>query len=593
MAQKMYSEEPPLSGIVVGSDIFCLERSPLGAGAPFQYATMEQIATFVNTVSGSAGAPNWNASTNSPTLASSTAAASLIYLVSVAGTTSLNDIDTWEVGDYVYFTGGVWERLEMTEAARAQRMSNKTVTNSLLLSNVYYADVTDPTKKVQFDLSAMAAADEFTFAFTGEVIGTLPSSGNFNFASTQLSETFTNKSISGATNTLSAIGNSSLTNSSITINGVSVSLGGSTTVTASTTAALTVSTGLLLNSGTTFDGGTAKTITIDSTVVTLAGSQTLTNKTLTGNIATNLVSGAATITLPTTTGTLATLAGTETLTNKTLTGNTATNLVSGAATITLPTVTGTLATLAGTETLSNKSIVSDSLLLTLASEPTNTVNFDLTSLANTNIDFTLSFDANTGGNEANFLEGNYDVVGDILPQSIAYKDIGLSTIGTSSLASATTYFRDTFSDSTRLFFDLGLMPTSAVANIQMLGTSTVSFEAGTYTVASIASPQTLTNKNIVPRGTTLTSGTGTLTENYDVLLINKSVASATTVLCPASAPALPAFYVIKDAKGDAATNNITIFPTATYTIDGASSFVMNANYQSVKLYWSGTNYYIL
>jgi hypothetical protein len=39
---------------------------------------------------------------------------------------------------------------------------------------------------------------------------------------------------------------------------------------------------------------------------------------LSGNIATNLVSGAATITLPTVTSTLATLAGTETLTNKTL-----------------------------------------------------------------------------------------------------------------------------------------------------------------------------------------------------------------------------------------------------------------------------------
>lgn len=47
-------------------------------------------------------------------------------------------------------------------------------------------------------------------------------------------DTFTNKSISGSTNTLSNISNSSLTNSTITINGVSVSLGGSTTVTGDT-----------------------------------------------------------------------------------------------------------------------------------------------------------------------------------------------------------------------------------------------------------------------------------------------------------------------------------------------------------------------
>ena len=82
----------------------------------------------------------------------------------------------------------------------------------------------------------------------------------------------------------------------------------------------------------------------------MAGTETLTGKTLTGNIAVTLVSGAATITLPTTTSTLATLALTETLTNKTLSGNTAVTLVSGAATVTLPTTTGTLATLGNAET---------------------------------------------------------------------------------------------------------------------------------------------------------------------------------------------------------------------------------------------------
>ena len=94
--------------------------------------------------------------------------------------------------------------------------------------------------------------------------------------------TFAGVSISGSTNTLSNIGNSSLTNSSVTYNGVTVALGASGTITASTTAALTVSTGLQLDSGTTFDGSTAKTISIDSTVATLTGSQTLTNKTMSG-----------------------------------------------------------------------------------------------------------------------------------------------------------------------------------------------------------------------------------------------------------------------------------------------------------------------
>lgn len=46
-------------------------------------------------------------------------------------------------------------------------------------------------------------------------------------------QVLTNKTISGASNTLSNIGNSSLTNSSITINGTPVSLGGSVTIEAS------------------------------------------------------------------------------------------------------------------------------------------------------------------------------------------------------------------------------------------------------------------------------------------------------------------------------------------------------------------------
>jgi hypothetical protein len=46
-------------------------------------------------------------------------------------------------------------------------------------------------------------------------------------------QTLTNKTISGSSNTLSNIGNSSLTNSAITVNGTSVSLGGSVVVEAS------------------------------------------------------------------------------------------------------------------------------------------------------------------------------------------------------------------------------------------------------------------------------------------------------------------------------------------------------------------------
>jgi hypothetical protein len=79
--------------------------------------------------------------------------------------------------------------------------------------------------------------------------------------------TLTNKTISGSTNTLSNIANASLSNSTISGKALGTNLD-----------TLTISTGL---SGTSYNGSGAVTIAIDSTVATLTGSQTLTNKTLT------------------------------------------------------------------------------------------------------------------------------------------------------------------------------------------------------------------------------------------------------------------------------------------------------------------------
>lgn len=126
-----------------------------------------------------------------------------------------------------------------------------------------------------------SGAFPITIAATNTTSVTLPTSGTL--ATLAGSEVLTNKTISGTNNTLSNIANSSLTNSSVTYNGVTVALGASGTITAATTNALTVSTGLQLNSGATFDGSAAKTISIDSTVVTLTGSQILTNKTISGS----------------------------------------------------------------------------------------------------------------------------------------------------------------------------------------------------------------------------------------------------------------------------------------------------------------------
>ena len=55
---------------------------------------------------------SWNASTNSPSLSSGTGTNGEFYIVSVAGTTNLNGITNWGIGDWAIFNGTVWQRVE-------------------------------------------------------------------------------------------------------------------------------------------------------------------------------------------------------------------------------------------------------------------------------------------------------------------------------------------------------------------------------------------------------------------------------------------------------------------------------------------------
>jgi hypothetical protein len=58
----------------------------------------------------------WNASTNIPTLTSSVGTKGYYYVVSVAGTTNLNGITDWQVGDWAVFNGSVWQKIDNTDA---------------------------------------------------------------------------------------------------------------------------------------------------------------------------------------------------------------------------------------------------------------------------------------------------------------------------------------------------------------------------------------------------------------------------------------------------------------------------------------------
>jgi len=109
---------------------------------------------------------------------------------------------------------------------------------------------------------------------------------------------------------------------------------------------------------------------------------------------------------------------------------------------------------------------------------------------------------------------------------------------------------------------------------------TVTNGAGTITIAAAGTSITYTAVS--------TSPYVALTTDY--YLGVTSSGGAITVELP-NAPSTGRVYVIKDTAGSASTHNITVTTVGgSVTIDGATTFVMNTNYQSCEVVFNGTSY---
>lgn len=78
--------------------------------------------------------------------------------------------------------------------------------------------------------------------------------------------------------------------------------------------------------------------------------------------------------------------------------------------------------------------------------------------------------------------------------------------------------------------------------------------------------------------TIITSGSSYNSVSTDSrILVNKTVGSATSILLlPSASYSLP--VLVKDLKGDAGTNPITVTFSGSQTIDGLSEIIINNNY---------------
>ena len=76
----------------------------------------------------------WNAATNTPTLSNGVGTKGYYYVVSVAGSTNLDGITAWNVGDWAIFNGTVWQKVDNTDAVTSVNGYTGTV-------NLTYTDV--------------------------------------------------------------------------------------------------------------------------------------------------------------------------------------------------------------------------------------------------------------------------------------------------------------------------------------------------------------------------------------------------------------------------------------------------------------------
>jgi hypothetical protein len=73
---------------------------------------LKSVSSITNAIGALNFKGTWDANANSPALASSVGTKGDYYVVGTAGTTNLNGISNWGVGDLATFNGSVWQRVE-------------------------------------------------------------------------------------------------------------------------------------------------------------------------------------------------------------------------------------------------------------------------------------------------------------------------------------------------------------------------------------------------------------------------------------------------------------------------------------------------
>ena len=128
------------------------------------------------------------------------------------------------------------------------------------------------------------------------------------------------------------------------------------------------------------------------------------------------------------------------------------------------------------------------------------------------------------------------------------------------------------------------LPTATAASLGVARAGTgISVSGGIFSVDFAAATRTV--RVVTAAGAVSCAATD------DIVIINKTTGEETAVTLPGS-PATGATIIIKDGKGDALTNNITI-SAAVGNIDGSTTQVINASYGARMFVYNGTEWNVI
>lgn len=113
---------------------------------------LKTVSSITNAIGAVNYAGTWNASTNTPALASGVGTKGAYYVVSVAGSTNIDGNNIWGVGDWIVFNGSVWQRVD---GGQTGNFSTVTATGTATLARV--------TSKVGVTASLATGASEAIF----------------------------------------------------------------------------------------------------------------------------------------------------------------------------------------------------------------------------------------------------------------------------------------------------------------------------------------------------------------------------------------------------------------------------------------------